>query len=352
MSKYEAVQTLCWQDDRLYLLDQRLLPHTVKYLACQSCSDVACAIYEMAVRGAPAIGITAAYGMVIAALEGERKGLQGQDLQAYLKNCADKLYQSRPTAVNLGWALKRMDHWLKMHQGASSREIREGLKREADIICNEDVENNYRIGAFGAELVPQVASVLTHCNAGALATGGYGTALGVIRAAAEQDKQVQVYIDETRPVMQGARLTAFEMCREQIPATLITDNCAGFLMSKGKIDLVVVGADRTAGNGDTANKIGTYSLAVLANHHNIPLYIAAPLSTIDLSIQSGNDIIIEERDRSEVTHINEHAIAPDNVEVFNPAFDITPAGLISAIITEKGIVHAPNKSKINDLFNV
>ncbi len=352
MNKFEAVQTLYWKDNTLYLLDQRLLPHTVRYRSCSSCSDVACAIYEMAVRGAPAIGITAAYGMALAALEGESKGLEKEDLCAFLKKCADYLYRSRPTAVNLGWALKRMDHWLEQHQDASTREISEGLKKEADIICSEDVKNNYRIGAFGTELVPQAASVLTHCNAGALATGGYGTALGVIRAAAEQGKRLHVYIDETRPVLQGARLTTFEMCREKIPATLITDNCAGFLMSRGEIDLVVVGADRIAGNGDTANKIGTYSLAVLANYHNIPLYIAAPLSTIDLSIQSGKDIIIEERDRSEVTHINDHAIAPENIEVFNPAFDITPAGLISAIITENGIANEPNHKKINNLFNV
>ncbi|MFO7951667.1 MAG: S-methyl-5-thioribose-1-phosphate isomerase [Bacillota bacterium] len=351
MDKPKEVQTLYWYNNRLYLLDQRLLPHTVKYRVCNNCAEVVEAISEMSVRGAPAIGISAAYGIAIAAIEGVRKGLNGDSLLSFLKACSDNLYKSRPTAVNLGWALDRLNNWLEDNREASPWEISNGLKKEADKIFCEDLENNHLIGTTGADYIPQKASVLTHCNAGALATGGYGTALGVIRAAYEQKKQLHVYIDETRPLLQGARLTAFEMAQEKIPATLITDNCAGYLMGEGKIDLVVVGADRIAANGDTANKIGTYSLAVLASYHQIPFYIAAPLSTIDLSISSGKDIIIEERDRIEVTHLGNQALASKDIKVFNPAFDVTPAALITAIITEKGAVHQPNRENLNRLFS-
>jgi len=352
MDKPEEVKTLYWQNNRLFLLDQRLLPEEVKYRVCETCPEVVSAICEMSVRGAPAIGIAAAYGMAIAALEGEKKGLSGELLRSFLSDCSNSLFQSRPTAVNLSWALERINQWLEINSGASPEEISNGLKQEADKIFAEDLENNRLIGSYGSELISREASILTHCNAGALATGGYGTALGVIRAAFDQGKKLHVFVDETRPLLQGSRLTAFEMCQEKIPATLVTDNCAGYLMGEGKIDLVIVGADRIAGNGDAANKIGTYSLAVLASYHEIPFYIAAPLSTIDLSISSGKDIIIEERERVEVTQINNHIVAPEQINVFNPAFDVTPAALITAIITEKGIVHQPNREKLKQLFTI
>lgn len=320
--------TLKWEGDALLILDQRRIPHKVEFLRCQDHEDVAQAIKSMAVRGAPAIGIAAAYGVVLGV-----KKLSLRDIERIV----DVLSKTRPTAVNLFWALQRMR---KKAESASSWE---DLLEEAKAIHEEDIKANERMGKYGAELVPDHAVILTHCNAGALATGGFGTALGVIRFAALHGKNVKVYADETRPVLQGARLTAWELMMDNIDVTLITDNMAGYLMSKGEIDLVIVGADRIAANGDVANKIGTYSLAVLAKHHGVPFYVAAPVSTIDLDIPSGKDIPIEQRNPKEVVEIGGVRIAPEGVKVFNPAFDVTPAELISAIITEKGVLRPPFK---------
>ncbi len=350
MNRKNKLPTMYWQDNRLHLLDQRFLPLKVEYRSCENCDQVIDSIKEMSVRGAPAIGITAAYGMVIAAGEVLEKCDDREILLSALDEAASKLVKARPTAVNLFWAVERMKEVLLKHRESPPQAIFDNLLEEAKQIHDEDIKNNRMIGFNGAEMVPQKASVLTHCNAGALATGGYGTALGVIRAAVEQGKDVHVFVDETRPLLQGARITAFELIQEDISVTLITDSTAGHLMAKGKVDLIIVGADRIAANGDTANKIGTYSLAVLADYHNIPLYVAAPLSTIDMSVESGEDIVIEERCSSEVTHIDKYATSPDEVVAFNPAFDITPAHLITAIITEKGVVCKPDRDRLKKLM--
>ncbi len=350
MTASNELLTLYWEDECLYILDQRLLPHRVEYLACRTYPEVAEAIRDMAVRGAPAIGIAAAFGMAAAAYKGLAEGCDQAQMRSHLAKAAKELFTSRPTAVNLAWALERLDRWLAGNENLSPQETAAGLLREAENIFREDLENNRMIGVNGAALVPDGSSILTHCNAGALATGGYGTALGVVRAAVADGKDVHVYIDETRPLLQGARLTAFEMIHENIPATLITDNCAGYLMKQGKIDLIVVGADRIAANGDAANKIGTYALAVMAAYHGIPFYVAAPLSTIDLALPSGDKIVIEERSPEEVLHFEGQAAAPEGINVYNPAFDVTPAGMIKAIITEKGVVFKPAREKLYKLF--
>ncbi|HED24725.1 MAG TPA: S-methyl-5-thioribose-1-phosphate isomerase [Firmicutes bacterium] len=350
-SKQGKLETMFWRDESLYILDQRLLPQKKEYIACRSAAEVGEAICNMSVRGAPAIGIAAAFGMALAARQGANLDLAPDEYRNYLRQSAEKLGRTRPTAVNLTWALDRIEKWLRGHQNASREEIAEGLRIEASQILAEDVKINRRMGQNGATLVPGKAAILTHCNAGALATGGYGTALGVIRAAVEQGKKIHVYIDETRPLLQGARLTAFEMREEGIEFTLVTDNCAGYLMSLQKIDLIIVGADRIAANGDTANKIGTYSLAVLAGYHGIPFYIAAPISTIDQTIEKGEDIAIEERNPEEVTSFNGLPAAPDGVTALNPAFDVTPAPLITALITERGVVEKPDRKKICALLS-
>lgn len=350
MAEKADLPTLYWEDGILYLLDQRYLPHKTDYRACRTYVEVVDSIKEMSVRGAPAIGITAAFGVASAAREALAKGFNSPQLLAYLKEASAGLLQSRPTAVNLYWALQRIDAWLVEHSNEKPSFIAEGLEVEAKRIHAEDIENNRRIGLYGADLIPDKASILTHCNAGALATGGYGTALGVIRSAAEQRKDIHVFIDETRPLLQGARITAFELLHNNISATLITDNCAGSVMAQGKVDLIIVGADRIAANGDTVNKIGTYTLAVLASYHNIPFYVAAPLSTIDPAIFDGYDITIEERAQKEITHIDNILIAPDGTVAYNPAFDVTPAALVTAIITEKGIVSKPDSEKLMKLF--
>jgi len=323
--------TLKWEGDSLLILDQRRIPHKTEFLECRDHEEVAQAIKSMAVRGAPAIGIAAAYGVVLGV-----KKLSLKDIDVII----DVLSKTRPTAVNLFWALERM------RERAKTATSWEDLLEEAKKIHEEDVRANERMGEYGADLVPDNAGILTHCNAGALATGGFGTALGVIRSAVLKGKKVRVYADETRPVLQGARLTAWELMMDNIDVTLITDNMAGYLMSKGEIDLIIVGADRIAVNGDVANKIGTYSLAVLANHHGIPFYVAAPVSTIDINISSGKDIPIEERNPKEVVEIAGVRVAPEGVKVLNPAFDITPAELISAIITEKGVLRPPFKEEL------
>jgi methylthioribose-1-phosphate isomerase len=328
-----AVDTLRWTGEMLELIDQRALPERIEYVACRTAADTAQAIREMVVRGAPAIGCAAAFGI---ALESKRT--------AGLDAAFEALARSRPTAVNLFWALERMRRALTQ-RGASS------LEKEALAIYQEDLAVNHAIGAHGAELVPDRARIMTHCNAGALATAGHGTALGVVRSARDQGKSVSVVANETRPFLQGARLTAWEMVQERIPVTLVTDSMAGFLMSRGEVDLLIVGADRVAANGDVANKIGTYTLAVLAQRHGLPFYVAAPLSTFDLGIADGASIPIEERPADEVTGYRGSRWAPDGVAVRNPAFDVTPAQLVTAIITERGVMRAPSRNGVAALFN-
>jgi methylthioribose-1-phosphate isomerase len=346
----EGFEHIAWKEGRLHLLDQRLLPHKTVYRVCRSVEDVVESIRDMYVRGAPAIGISAAFGMVLAAGDALEKGLNENEIRKHLADAGQALNSSRPTAVNLKWALDEAGLWLAANENATPQEIYRGLELLALKIFKEDISNNRKIGFNGSALVPQKATILTHCNAGALATGGYGTALGVIRAAVEEGKSIDVLVDETRPLLQGARITAYELAQERIPAKLITDNTAGYLMSMGRVDLIVVGADRIAANGDAANKIGTYSLAILADYHSIPFYVAAPLSTIDLNIASGSEIVIEERSPDEVTYLNGAPIAPEGMEALNFAFDITPAKLITAIITENGLAEKPDREKITALF--
>ncbi|MGE5587203.1 MAG: S-methyl-5-thioribose-1-phosphate isomerase [Clostridia bacterium] len=339
------MKPIVWSGTALELLDQTRLPLEKTYVRCESYRDVRDAIRAMKVRGAPAIGVSAAYGMVLASRE-----LEANDRDAYmerLKAASRDLAHARPTAVNLAWAVDKM---FGVALSCSDwREIPVAMEAAARAMEMEDVEANRRIGRNGAKLLGNSVAVLTHCNAGALATAGYGTALGVIRAAVEQGKRVHVFADETRPYLQGARLTAFELLEDGIPVTLITDNMAGYVMSLGRIDCVVVGADRIAANGDVANKIGTYSLAVLAKENRIPFYVAAPVSTLDLGCPSGRDIPIEERDPREVTDILGHRIAPEGVGVFNPAFDVTPARYVSGVITDRGVAYPPFEKSLRDL---
>ena len=318
------------------MLDQRLLPAEEVWHTYKTYQEVAEAIRSMVVRGAPAIGVAAAIGAWFGARDIEAES--SWDFFQQFKDICDVLAVTRPTAVNLVWALERMKHFTESNLDRSVLELKIGLEYEALAITEEDEKINRAMGKHGEGLIPDGARVLTHCNAGALATAGYGTALGVIRAAVEAGKKVSVVADETRPFLQGARLTAWELQKDNIPVTLICDNMAGYLMSKGEIDCVIVGADRIAANGDVANKIGTYTVAVLAKEHNIPFYVAAPVSTIDLSLSDGSQIPIEERDARELTHIKDVQLAPEGIDVFNPAFDITPQRLVTAIITEKGVV--------------
>lgn len=342
------METMVWKDGSLSLLDQTKLPLEVTYVDCKTAEEVAEAIKTMKVRGAPAIGAAAAYGLALGAANlctGEPKAFVEQ-----LKEIADMLGSTRPTAVNLFWALKRMVDTAENSGIKEVSQLKNLLLKEAEMIFLEDVEMNRSIGKFGQELVPQGARILTHCNAGALATAGYGTALGVIRAAHDSGKNIEVYADETRPLLQGARLTAWELVQSQIPVTLITDNMAGYLMKKGMIDLAVVGADRITANGDVANKIGTYSVAVLCKEHGIPFYVAAPVSTIDMKLESGEHIPIEERHSDEVTSVFGQEVAPKGVRVFNPAFDVTPNHLVTAIITDRGIIKAPYRENLDKIF--
>jgi len=337
-----------WRDDRLELIDQRRLPLEFEYVACVDAAQTAAAIRDMVVRGAPAIGCTAAFGV---AVEAQRHaGAARMQFDAALHEAFRLLAASRPTAVNLFWAIERMRRCHAQTSGLSSREAAQALLNLAKQMHAEDIEINRAIGRHGAPLIADGASVMTHCNAGALATAGYGTALGVIRAARDAGKRISVIANETRPYLQGARLTAWEMVQEGIPVTLVTDNMAGHLMQQGRVDVIVVGADRIAANGDTANKIGTYTVAVLAQRHRIPFYVAAPLSTIDTAVADGNGIPIEERDAAEVTGFRGMRWAPDGVSVANPAFDVTPAALITGIITELGLVAQPDVAKIRALL--
>src|ERR687898_3407403 len=316
--------TIAREGDAVVMIDQRKLPAQELYVRCRTATEVARAIRTMIIRGAPAIGVAAAMGIALGMKRSTAKGTR-QFAVEFQKTC-EMMAATRPTAVNLFWAIERMKRAFAegAQAGESTEELAARLEREARAIHDEDVASCRAMGAVGAAVVPDGARVLTHCNAGALATAGYGTALGVIRAAVEEGKRIAVIADETRPFLQGARLTAWELQKDEIPVTVITDNMAGHVMKQGKIDCVVVGADRIAANGDTANKIGTYMVAVLARQHNIPFYVAAPLTTLDLSIASGEQIPIEERDSMEVTHIREYQLAPDGVAVHNPAFDVTP----------------------------
>ena len=343
----EKIETLRWNQDHFEMIDQRILPADFKYISYTSASSVADGIRSMVVRGAPAIGCAAAYGVALEALK-----LQDSSDDEFAKGMEDAfevLAQSRPTAVNLFWAIDRMRTKMNESQG-TVKEIANILLDEAHKVKREDIEINRTMGSHGAALLNNGARVLTHCNAGALATAGHGTALGVFRSAVEAGKKISVIADETRPFLQGARLTAWEMVQENIPVTLISDNMSGHLMSHGEVDVVVVGTDRVAGNGDVANKIGTYMVAVLAKRHNIPFYVACPLSTIDRSITSGKDIPIEERPVEEVTGYRDCQWAAEGVNVRNPAFDVTPAELVTGLITEKGVVLNPTTEKINELF--
>ncbi|GAB4303273.1 MAG: S-methyl-5-thioribose-1-phosphate isomerase [Desulfuromonadia bacterium] len=330
-----SFRTIQWRDDRVVMLDQRLLPHEEHYREYTDYREVAEAIRTMVVRGAPAIGVAAAMGMALGAREIIADTFESFYRQ--LENIADLLARSRPTAVNLFWGIERMKRVAREHRHLSPDSLKEILKAEAISIEGEDIKICRAIGTEGAKLIREGWTILTHCNAGGLATAGYGTALGVIRAAHEQGKKIRVVADETRPWLQGARLTAWELMKDGIPVTLITDSMAGWLMKRGEIDCVVVGADRIAANGDAANKIGTYGVAILAREHHIPFYVAAPLSTIDLSCVTGDDIPIEERSPREVTEIRGVPIAPEGVAVRNPSFDVTPARYITGIITERGV---------------
>ena len=369
----DPIQTLFWKDNAVVMLDQRALPIEENYLTCTDYRQVVAAIKNLTVRGAPAIGVAAAMGIALGALS--LSGESPLQIEHNFDEICSQFSASRPTARNLFWGIERMrgrfnESLKQLSKNGQSLEnhnylspasspqsisatdiavIQNILIAEAIQICEEDIAINIRLGQNGSDLIPDGTRILTHCNAGALATAGYGTALGVVRAAWEKGKKLHVYADETRPVLQGARLTAWELTREGIPCTLITDNMAAFLMKQKKVDLVIVGADRIAANGDTANKIGTYGLAVLARAHGLPLYVAAPLSTIDTSLADGSQIPIEERDHAEVTHCGGAQTAPAGVCVWNPAFDVTPADLITAIITEKGVIRPPFDAGIKSL---
>jgi len=335
-----------WTGESLILVDQRKLPLEEVYVECEDFMDVARAIKEMIVRGAPAIGATAAFGYVLGVKDS--KGSSFEEVLEKMRKVKEVLSKTRPTAVNLFWALDRMEKRLMEH--GKTENLYEILEEEAYRIAIEDIEMNKSIGKHGAELLKDGDTVLTHCNAGALATVDFGTALGVIRYAVRQGKKIKVYVDETRPYQQGARLTAWELLKEGIETILITDNMAGWVMKRGLIDAVIVGADRIAANGDVANKIGTYTLAVLANRNNVPFYVAAPSSSIDLKTPNGSMIPIEERNPDEVTHCGGRRIAPEGVKVYNPAFDVTDASLVTAIITEKGVIRPPYEENLKKVF--
>ncbi|MGI6453483.1 MAG: S-methyl-5-thioribose-1-phosphate isomerase [Syntrophomonadaceae bacterium] len=337
------IRNIYWDNNAVYILDQTRLPHEIVYEKCETPEQVADAIRLLKVRGAPLIGVTAAFGVAVAMA---RYGGPQDKMDDYIKRVSALLKATRPTAVNLQWALDRMAMVYSQNAEKSCEDISQSLIDEAHALIKEDVTNNKKIGEYGQDLFSESDQVLTICNAGALATGGYGTALGVIRSAVSRKKIKKIWVSETRPVLQGARLTVWELLQEKMPVTLITDNMAGHLMRIGCIDKVIVGADRIAMNGDVANKIGTYSLAVLARHHGIPFYVAAPLSTFDWTIKSGQDIPIEERNPEEIRKIGDVYLTVPDVTVYNPAFDITPGDLITAIITEEGLLNPPYTASI------
>ena len=341
------VSTVRWEDEAVVLIDQRRLPGEEVYLRCRRPEEVAAAIRDMAIRGAPAIGVAAALGVALGA---RRSDAEGAELRQELDRVCRELSATRPTAVNLSWALERMRGRFERESALGGQAVRDGLLAEALAIQAEDLQACRRLGDLGAELIPPGARLLTHCNAGALATAGYGTALGVIRSAARQGKVRNVFADETRPYLQGARLTAWELQKDGIPTTLIADSMAGHLMAQGEVDAVIVGADRIAANGDVANKIGTYSVAVLAKENGLPFYVAAPVSTIDLATPSGDRIPIEERPEREVTHHAGQRLAPEGVLVRNPAFDVTPHRYVTAIVCERGVARAPYEESLPRLL--
>src|SRR4051794_4657358 len=336
------VETIEWTPQGVIMIDQTKLPGEVTFVTCATYNEVADAIRSMVIRGAPAIGVAAAMGVALGAMH-------AADLEREMPVICETLAQTRPTAVNLFWAIDRMKQLYASMRGSEPAAIRERLVLEAQRVRDEDLAINQKIGSFGAPLVPDGKTVLTHCNAGALATAGFGTALGVVRAAVQAGKKIDVFADETRPFLQGARLTAWELQRDGIETTLITDNMAGHFLRSGRIGCVVVGADRIAANGDVANKVGTYGLAVLAKENNVPFYVAAPISTLDLTLETGDKIPIEERAGREVTHIAGLSIAPEGIKVANPAFDVTPNRYVSAIITERGVARAPFTEQLRDL---
>ena len=341
------VETIQWTSAGVVMIDQTRLPREERYVTCKTCVEVADAIRGMVIRGAPAIGVAAAMGIALGVSQAEAR-----DLDAEFAQICDSLASTRPTAVNLFWAIDRMKRVYASSRDLPLRELRARLIAEAQQIRLEDIAINQAIGRNGAALLPDGKTVLTHCNAGALATAGYGTALGVIRAAVSEGKKIDVFADETRPFLQGSRLTVWELQRDGIPATLITDNMAGHFLKSGRIGCVVVGADRIAANGDVANKIGTYPLAVLAKENNVPFFVAAPISTLDLTLASGDEIPIEQRAASEVTHVFGVAVAPEGTAVENPAFDVTPNRYVTAIITERGVARAPYEQSLKGFLGV
>ena len=338
------VETIQWIDNTVVMIDQTRLPLEEKYVTCRTYQEVAQAIRDMIIRGAPAIGVAAAMGVALGVLHAPEA-----DLDSHVRTICEVLAATRPTAVNLFWGIDRMKRLYDSLRGRPIAEIRQRMIQEAVLVREQDIAINRAIGRHGAPLVPDRKTVLTHCNAGALATAGYGTALGVIRAAIECGKQVDVFADETRPFLQGARLTVWELQQDGIPTTLITDNMAGHFMKTGRIGCVVVGADRIAANGDVANKVGTYPVAVLARENGVPFFVAAPISTLDLALESGDQIPIEERSAVEVTHVFGHLVAPAGTPAMNPAFDVTPARYVTAIITEKGVARAPYEESLKGL---
>lgn len=341
MDEIKAVE---WVDGKVRLLDQTQLPNDLVLLEISDHHGIVNAIKRLSVRGAPAIGIAAAYGVVLSIWNADETDRAGFLTKA--NNATEDLKASRPTAKNLFWALESMRKTMSKNLNRPLHEVKKAMLRKANFILEDDIERCQKMGRYGAELLPIRANVLTHCNAGALATGGHGTALGVIRSAIEMGKQVNVYVDETRPLLQGARLTAFELFEDDIDFRLICDNMAATVMKQGLVNCVVVGADRVAANGDIANKIGTYGLSVLAKEHNIPFYVAAPLSTFDYSLKTGDGIPIEERDSGEIKTFSGTKVAPDQVKVYNPAFDVTPHQYITAIITERGVIKSPDVEKL------
>ncbi len=343
------IQTMRWLDGKFQMIDQRILPNKFEYITYDSAESVAEGIRTMVVRGAPAIGCAAAFGIALEGIKLHRD--RNNDYVEKFQKAFKVLAESRPTAVNLFWALEKMQRLLNENITLTLEELSKKLLLEAINIMEGDISINKAMGAYGAELLKDGDTVLTHCNAGALATAGHGTALGVIRSAVQQGKKINVIADETRPFLQGARLTSWELIQDNIPVTLITDNMSGYLMSKGEINAIVVGTDRVAANGDVANKIGTYMVAVLAKKHNIPFYVACPISTIDMSCESGDLIPIEERESNEVTGYRDNQWAAKGVKVRNPSFDVTPAELVTALITEKGLIYNPNKTSLFNFLN-
>ena len=341
------IQTLEWTESGVRFIDQTKLPMEETYVTCRTCDQVADVIRNMVVRGAPAIGVAAAMGIALGVKNSKAKTVG--ELKPEFDRCCEAIGKTRPTAVNLFWAIRRMREKFEALRVRPLPEIKQAIIEEAQRMHAEDIAANQAMGRFGAMLMPASGGVLTHCNAGALATCGYGTALGVIRAAVEQGKKIHVYADETRPFLQGSRLTAWELMKDGIPTTVISDNMAGAMMKQGKIAAIVVGADRIAANGDVANKIGTYTVAILAKEHGIPFYVAAPISTVDLACPEGSQIPIEQRSAKEVTHIAGKQMVPDGVGVENPAFDVTPAKYVAAIITEKGVARAPYEESLRRL---